>query len=39
VALLVRLAALADTLEDLLTVLVGLQLGDDNLAGRNANGY
>jgi hypothetical protein len=34
----VRLTALANTLEDLLTVLVGLELGDDDLAGRNTNG-
>jgi hypothetical protein len=37
-SLLVRLAALAHTLEDLLTILVGLELGDDHLGGRDANG-
>jgi hypothetical protein len=37
--LLVRLPALSNTLEDLLTVLVGLELRDDDLAGRDADGH
>lgn len=32
-SLLVVLSSLANTLQDLLPILVGLQLGDDNLAG------
>lgn len=34
-----RLASLADALEDLLTVLVQLQLGDDDLGGVDADGH
>lgn len=38
-SLLVRLATLADALQDLLPVLVGLQLGDNNFAGCDTKGY
>ena len=37
--LLVRLATLRDALQDLLPVLVHLQLGDLDLAGRNTDGH
>jgi hypothetical protein len=35
----VRLTTLSDTLEDLLAILVGLQLGDDDLARGDTNGH
>lgn len=38
-SLLVSLTTLANTLEDLLAVLVALQLGDDDLGGGNADGH
>lgn len=38
-SLLVRLTALADALEDLLAVLVGLELGDDDFGGGDADGH
>jgi hypothetical protein len=38
-SILVELTALANALQDLLPVLVGLQLRDDDFAGRDTDGY